>query len=249
MAELGSHQLDASGIFISAMREDKKKVLPLSVTAVGGRHIFPPDRDCEDHVYSTFEYPGLQYYKDIDKREIDDPNKKVVVTYSSINGNAFGGYGEVVMGTTGTLILQEEQETMLFKGDTKSDVTVTKGKGWRAGRRHDRDRAGPTAAATQKGDVSKGYREEIEHFAWAIRNFDEKEFKEKKDAYDKNVRCHPKVAMADAIIALTTNIAMRTEKKVDFKPEWFDIEHDATPEADLVGGAKPNLKKYKQGQA
>ena len=249
MAELGSHQLDASGIFISAMREDKKKVLPLSVTAVGGRHIFPPDRDCEDHVYSTFEYPGLKYYKDIDKREIDDPNKKVVVTYSSINGNAFGGYGEVVMGTAGTLILHQEQETMLFKGDTKSDVTVTKAKDGAPVVDTTGTAPAQKAAATQKGDVSKGYREEIEHFAWAIRNFDEKEFKEKKDAYDKNVRCHPKVAMADAIIALTTNIAMRTEKKVEFNPEWFDIEHDATPEADLVGGPKPNLDKYKQGQA
>ena len=24
----------------------------------------------------------------------EDPNKKIVVTYSSINGNGFGGYGE-----------------------------------------------------------------------------------------------------------------------------------------------------------
>jgi predicted dehydrogenase len=250
MAELGSHQLDASGIFISAMRQDKKKVLPLTVTAVGGRHIFPADRDCEDHVYSIFEYPGLEYYKDFDKREIGDANKKVVVTYSSINGNAFGGYGEVVMGTAGTLILQEEQETMLFKGGAKSDVSVSKGKD--GGPVIDTTGTAPAqqAAAAQKGDVSKGYREEIEHFAWAIRNFDEKEFKEKKSDYDKNVRCHPKVAMADAIIALTTNIAMRTEKKVTFKPEWFDIDHDATPEAELLpDGKKPDVNKYKQGQA
>ncbi|MCU0980201.1 MAG: Gfo/Idh/MocA family oxidoreductase, partial [Pirellulaceae bacterium] len=45
MAELGSHQLDASGIFISALRADGKKAHPLSVHTVGGRHLFPLDRD------------------------------------------------------------------------------------------------------------------------------------------------------------------------------------------------------------
>ena len=61
MAELGSHQLDAASIFISALRQDGKKAHPLSVHAVGGRHIFPVDRDCFDHVYCTFEFPGPAY--------------------------------------------------------------------------------------------------------------------------------------------------------------------------------------------
>ena len=64
------------------------------------------DRDVDDHVYCTFEFPSYGYYKDFDAQEIEDPNKKVVVTYSSINGNGFGGYGETVMGTKGTLILE-----------------------------------------------------------------------------------------------------------------------------------------------
>ena len=61
MAELGSHQLDAASIFISALRNDGKKAHPLSVHAVGGRHIFPVDRDAHDHVYCTFEFPGPGY--------------------------------------------------------------------------------------------------------------------------------------------------------------------------------------------
>ena len=67
MAELGSHQLDASSIFISAQdprRTAEGQVHPLSVTGVGGRHIFPADRDCDDHVYCMFEFPGKGYYKD-----------------------------------------------------------------------------------------------------------------------------------------------------------------------------------------
>ena len=43
-------------------------------------------------------------------------------------------------------------------------------------------------------------------------------------------RCRPKVAMADAVIALTTNIAARQGRRIEFQQEWFDPDHDATPE-------------------
>jgi predicted dehydrogenase len=220
MAELGSHQLDAAGIFITAMREDGEKARPLSVTATGGRYIFPPDRDCEDHVYCTYEYPAPDYQK--------DPNKKVVVTYSSINGNGFGGYGETVMGTKGTLILESEQEYGLYGGsDTKTSVGVKKSK---EGPVLDTTASAAPAlakAALGDGPVSRGYTEEMEHFAWCIRNFD---FEQNKP------KCHPKVALADAVIALTTNIAIRENRRVEFKPEWFDIGSDDTPE-----GEKPDV--------
>ena len=40
MAELGSHQLDAASIFVSALsKEVGKKVHPLTVHAIGGRHL------------------------------------------------------------------------------------------------------------------------------------------------------------------------------------------------------------------
>jgi predicted dehydrogenase len=223
MAELGSHQLDASGIFCTAMRTDGEKALPLSVSAVGGRYIFPLDRDCDDHVYCTYEYPGPTY--------AEDPNKKIVVTYSSINGNGFGGYGETVMGTKGTLILEREQEVLLFKdAATTTSFTVTKGKDGAPAL--DTTASGsPAAAAAKKaldaGPPSRGYTEEMEHFAWCIRNFD---FEHNKP------KCHPKVAMADAIIALTTNIAIRDGQRIEFKPEWFDINNDETPE-----GVKPSV--------
>src|SRR5690606_2121578 len=80
MAELGSHQLDASSIFISADHNTGRKVKPLSVTGVGGRHIFPADRDCDDHVYCTFEFPAKGYYKDEESHEVADKDRKTVVT-------------------------------------------------------------------------------------------------------------------------------------------------------------------------
>ncbi|MCI0642573.1 MAG: Gfo/Idh/MocA family oxidoreductase, partial [Gemmataceae bacterium] len=92
MAELGSHQLDACSIFLG-----KKK--PLSVQAVGGKHFYQDDREVEDHVYCTYEFPGANYVPTRPLRRSDgtcDYNDMVVVTYSSINTNAFEPYGECV---------------------------------------------------------------------------------------------------------------------------------------------------------
>jgi hypothetical protein len=160
-----------------------------------------------------YEYPGPKYE--------EDPNKKIVVTYSSLNGSPFGDYGECVMGTDRTLVLSREQEAMLFDNAgpstkinvSKGDVldTTASGGGAAAGK-----------AAMEAGPISRGYTEEQEHWAWCIRNPSE-----------ENVpRCHPKVALADAVIALTTNIAIRNPEhsRIEFKREWFDIDSDETPE-------------------
>ncbi len=211
MAELGSHQLDAASIFISALRDDGKKVHPLSVTGVGGRHIFPPDRDAADHVYCNFEFPAPDY--------ASDPNKKIVVTYSSINGNGFGGYGEIVMGTKGTLVIDREKEVELYRKDAPTTVQADKA----AGPVLDTTESGAYAAAETKaasGPVSRGYTEEIEHWAWCIRNPDP----------TNQPRCGPKVALADAVIALVANQAINQQRRYNFDPAWFDPTDDATPE-------------------
>lgn len=256
MAELGSHQLDAAGIFVSALRKDKKKAHPLTVHAVGGRYLFPSDRDAEDHVCCIYEFPGPQYdpefpfgYKDPvnnvpdPKTGVlgynDDPNKKVVVMYSTINGNGFGGYGETVMGTKGTLVLAREQEVMLYAGsDTSSNVSVNAGKG---GPTMDTQASGGAAAvskAAATGKVSRGYTEEIEHWAWCIRNRDP----------ENKPRCKPEVALGDAVIALTTNVALRRANEnqggyVKFDDAWYDISKDETPDGSVVADEYAKLVK------
>jgi predicted dehydrogenase len=224
MAELGSHQLDAAGIFISALGEDGQKALPLTVSAAGMRSLFPLDRDCEDHVYCVYEFPGPQYES--------DPNKKIGVVYTSINGNGFGGYGEVVLGTKGTLILEREQDVMLFSNSAPTTTKISVAQGGK-GPTLDTTESGGDAVATGKkaleGPVSRGYTEELEHWAWCVRNPDPKNLP----------RCHPKVALGDAVIALTTNIAMRENRRIEFKKEWFEIDNDETPE-----GVKPDLGRY-----
>ena len=74
--------------------------------------MFPPDRDVEDHVYCLIEFPAPGY----DAKDPFASRKKIGVQYASINGNGFGGYGEIVFGTKGTLILEKEQELSIIKG-------------------------------------------------------------------------------------------------------------------------------------
>ncbi len=229
MAELGSHQLDAAGIFVHAAHKrenpDAAKPHPLNVAAVGNRPLFPPDRDCEDHVYCVIEFPAPGY----DAKDPFASRKKIGVQYSSINGNGFGGYGEIVFGTKGTLILDKEQDMQIIQGPASpSSVKVTSGSG---GPTMDTQASGaPKAVAKSAGGgpkVSRGYTEEIEHWAWCIRHPDPK----------NQPRCSPKSAMADAVIALVTNMAAKAGERTAFKEEWFDIHSDETPE-----GIPPSVK-------
>jgi predicted dehydrogenase len=254
MGELGSHQLDAATIFCSALRTDGKKAHPLTVHAVGGRHLFPADRDSDDHVYCTYEFPGPEYNEkfDLGYRQPgglkgvpsydQDPNKKIVVTYSSINGNGYGGYGEVVMGTKGTLVLEKEQEVMLYaKSDTSAAAGVkAAGGGYALDTQASGGASAPVSkAAAAAGSVSRGYTEEIEHWAYCIRN----------NSPENQPRCYPKVAMADAIISLTTNVALKKAARgepgyMKFEESWFDIDSDDTPDGSSVAEEMQRLKEY-----
>ena len=122
MAELGSHQLDAASIFISAMHNGVKQH-PLNVVAAADRPLFPADRDVEDHVFCVIEFPAPGY----DPKDPIASRKKISVQYSSINGNSFGGYGEIVYGTKAALILDEEQEAMLQPNGSPHGTTKVSG--------------------------------------------------------------------------------------------------------------------------
>ena len=258
MAELGSHQLDAATIFLSALRQDGKKAHPLSVSAVGGRHMFPNDRDVDDHVYCMFEFPGpeydpkfgVNYYDPVEnypnpRGEVEgynqDPNKKVVVTYSTINGNGFGGYGEVVLGTKGTLILETEKNVYLYKdSNTTAKVGVKKDGDMAAmDTQASGSVAAPVAQAADSGPVSRGYNEEIEHWAYCIRN----------PSPENRPRCYPEVAMGDAVIALTTNVAIKNGHQgkgghIQFDPEWFERDSDETPDGSNVEAELQAMKDW-----
>jgi predicted dehydrogenase len=236
MAELGSHQLDAASIFLG-------KVKPIACQGYGGKNFYgvkgigspdqqADDRDIDDHVYMTFEFPGPHY--------AEDQNDVCIVTYSSISTNRMEPYGETVFGSRATLIMKEELEAMLFK-----EASPTTGSGGPDQRLYvlegndgqpvlaASDSTGPTrqAMVADVGKVSRGYTEEMEHFCYCVRN---KIFAKPDDG---GLRCPGEQGMKDAIMALTSNLAMKHKKRIVFKDEWFDPDNDAVPEEDpeIVG--------------
>ncbi|VTS04288.1 Gfo/Idh/MocA family protein [Tuwongella immobilis] len=237
MAELGSHQLDACSIFLG-------KVHPIAVTGYGGRLFFGPgknDRDIDDHIFLTFEFPGKNY--------ANDKNDVVVVSYSSISTNGFEAYGECVMGSRGTLVVEAEQSAMLYmernptaKGggaprSTNVSVTTQASNKPALESSSTWGPAAPTAAAGSSGGgaataaagpISRGYKEEMEDFAYCIRRWNDGMSSDRRIT-----RCPGKVAMADAIIAFTANLAMKRKQRIEFQEGWFDPKNfDSVPEKD-----------------
>ncbi len=239
MAELGSHQMDAASIFLG-------KVHPLAVQGYGGRNFYgvnweedvdgekktkgvgpesawQDNRDIDDQIFVTFEFPGRHY----DKNDHDVS----IVTYSSMNTNRWEPYGEAVFGSRGTIVMKTEKEALLYKEASKDSPGGVEQRIWVVNNQaggpilDSYETSAPSAAANNAqagmGDkISRGYREEMEHFCYCIRTG--------KD----ELRCNGHVAMADAIMALTANLAMSTKKRIEFKDEWFDASSDACPESD-----------------
>jgi predicted dehydrogenase len=260
MAELGSHQLDASSIILGHVK-------PLAVQGVGGKFFYGPeknDRESDDGVFVTYEFPGRGYYRRDDhghlvlkggKPVLQDKDDVVVVTYSSFNTNSFEKYGECVMGSRGTMVIEEEKDVYLFKEpepgkansggrDTKVTVSTLDPKKpameatstWGGGGGAAISKA-PGAAAWDS--AVRGYRTEMEHFAYCVRKWQERGGKvdyTKDPETGKLVhadilpRCHGEVAMGDAILALTANMAMDRKQRIVFEDAWFDPDSAEVPE-------------------
>jgi predicted dehydrogenase len=217
MAELGSHQLDACSIFLG-------KKHPIAVTGVGGTYFYTDGREVDDHVFTIFEFPG------------NTEKERVIVTYSSINTNAFDGYGEMVMGSKGTMIVSQEKEILLYKeagnpatSRTTSVSVETAGK--KPALETSPSTAGPSAATAlgslATADPSRGYREELEHFAYCIRHGNHSDYYADEQHLP---RCRGEVALADAVIALSSNIAMRQNRRIEFDPRWFEYRSPEVPD-------------------
>ncbi len=237
MAELGSHQLDACSIFLG-------KKHPVAVTGFGGTYYYEDNREVDDHVFVNFEFPNT-----VNDRGLPADDGRVVVSYSSITTNAFEKYGEMVMGTYGTMIVEQEFDIYLYKendrnrpgsgGGPSTAVKIEKS-GGKAVLDTSPSAIGPTPAAAlgsmASGDgypPSRGYREELEHFAFCVRHGNESNYYDvigTEDEYKYLPRCRGEVALADAVVALTSNLAMRRKQRIEFDPAWFDYESNEVPE-------------------
>ena len=247
MGELGSHQMDAASIFLG-------KKHPIAVQGYGGTNFYgipgvgpkdkwADDREIYDQIFVTYEFPGAEY-KPNDPVFGDD---RCVVTYSGITTNKFEPYGELVYGSRGTLIMKAEKEALLYKEQGGGSAG---GPDYRAEQRlwvvNAGDAGGPAldsyettapvsgsaARSTLPEDISRGYREEMEHFCYLIRE-------QAGDYYpggnpvapeDGGLRCNGEIGMADAIMAHVANMAMRYGIRIPFEDAWFDWRSDETPE-------------------
>ncbi|MFO1091750.1 MAG: Gfo/Idh/MocA family oxidoreductase [Planctomycetaceae bacterium] len=242
MAELGSHQMDAASIFLG-------HVHPLAVNGYGGKNFYgvkglgtedkqTDPRDIDDHIYVTFEFPGKHFE--------EDNHDVCIVTYSSINTNKFEPYGELVYGSRGTLFMKTEKEGLLWKEEGRGSEgggpdqrlwVVSGASGGPVLNAYETSSGAAKSASNDGGwgeNISRGYTEEMEHFCWAIREYKDQYYRDGQEISreEGGLRCNGVVAMADAIMAHTANLAMKHRKRIEFKPEWFDPGSDAAPETD-----------------
>ncbi|HEX3316243.1 MAG TPA: Gfo/Idh/MocA family oxidoreductase [Gemmataceae bacterium] len=233
MVELGSHQLDACSIFLG-------KKHPIAVSGVGGKNFYQDERECEDNIYCTFEFPGAHYEPGHPHYGPDGKtiyNDIVNVTYSSISNNAFEAYGECVMGSKGTMVTEREQAVYLYGGAGRSTEVTANASGGRPAIEASSSTAPIEKRAQEVGagsigpTVSYGYTEELTHMAYCIKNREAGLANPEDPRYKP--RCDGRAAMADAIIALTANQAMRRNQRIVFKSEWFDASKPDVPDPDM----------------
>jgi hypothetical protein len=166
----------------------------------------------------------------------------VVVTYSSINTNDFEPYGECVMGSNGTLVTEREERAMLWgtvgrstavgvanANTSQPAITTSASEGGGAA-----TALAIGAASVGHGPPSKGYREEMEHFAYIIRM-------REQGVTNLQPRCDGTAAMGDAIMALVANKAMKTHQRIVFEDGWFDVASNAVPDGTAVSDRPRDL--------
>ena len=135
------------------------------------------------------------------------------------------------MGTKGTLVLEREQEVMLYKRFV--DLVSRDGQsGQAAGRRWTPRPAAAAAAVCQSGRRRAGQpRLHRGNRALGLVH--------PQPRPENQPRCSPEVALGDAVIALATNVAIRRANQgqsgyVEFKDPWYDINSDETPDGSSI---------------
>jgi predicted dehydrogenase len=196
VAELGGHQISTANLFLDSS--------PTAVLGSGGIYRFK-DREVNDHVFVTLEYPGGR-----------------TVTFSSIESYDFDNITEVFMGTRGTLIIGREGEVLLYgdKGDSidvstgapesqPAQVEVTPRTGGavlQASESRLADARGPGGGTAREvgaaGDRLLPYRLEIATFCSAIRT-------------GARLRCGVNMAFKTTVACLAANEAIDKKTRVD----------------------------------
>jgi predicted dehydrogenase len=223
-AEVVSQQIDAANMFIAAAHEGTMQY-PLNIVAAANRPMKGAPGDVADHISCILEYPAIDW----EENDSIKSRKRIGVQCAVVNGNGYGGYGEIAYGERLAVILEKEKDWSVAKSSSGVKTSVKAGKG--GGPTLDTQASAGGAATKAKGDYSRGYVEELEHWAWCIRH----------RSSENQSRANAEVGLANAVTALAAKESARQGhgKTVDFDPDWFNIDSDATLE-----GKKPDLKRY-----
>jgi predicted dehydrogenase len=233
MAHLGSQLVDASALFLATVRGPKgDEIYPLSVAGSAGQVLPESLGDMDDHAYCVLEFPIEGYVE----KGPPKTRKKIGFQFAVTKGNDFDGYGETILGTEGTLVLEREQEAILYKvaatttklrvvkrvkidKDTKKETPMAPGLD---PRESGDEESGAVARAALLG-ADPGFAAELEHWAWCVR----------KASAENQPRCGAKQALSNAVIALTAGLAAKQGVRIDFKKSWFDATSKDTPEESM----------------
>ena len=138
------------------------------------------------------------------------------------------------------MIVEPEKEILLYKeaGNAATSrltsITVETGR-QQAGDRDQPEPGRPVAATSLGGlataDPSRGYREELEHFAYCVRHGNASNYHDDKE---HQPRCRGEVALADAVIALTSNLAMKQKRRIEFDPSGSTTSPTRPPKAPAI---------------
>jgi predicted dehydrogenase len=203
IVDLGSHQIDIFSWFLEAR--------PRAVMASGGTDYYGADHEWYDTVMAVYEYAT--------------PSGVVRAFYQTLTTNGFGGYYEVFMGDQGTLQISESaglgrvyrdeanapdwdpwvkrgmltepiQEKPAAQGDAVLDV---------------RESSGPPSYYGIPVKLAKKYHQpHLENFFDAVRG-------------KAKLNCPAEIGYETAVMVLKVNEAVQTGKRMEFKPEDFQI--------------------------
>ncbi len=197
ICDLGSHQIDIFNWWLRAA--------PSAVTAMGGTNYYP-DWNWWDSVIAVYEY--------------DTPNGKAIGQYDVLNTTSFGGFYEVFMGDMGTMKISEDAKIGQVYREAHAQKTEWEDQADKV------ESMGKKAIELKVGETRKtegGQVERVEHnvdkpvhtyhlenFFGAIRG-------------ENELTCPGEIGYETAVTVLKTNEAVRSGKKVTYKPEEFKV--------------------------
>jgi len=234
VAELGSQLFDVAALFVAAMpNHDPQRPYPLSVAGAGSQTLRQAQGDIDDHVHCIFEY-AIQGYV-VAKEVPPKARKKIALQFDMILGSDFDGYGEIVLGRQGSLVLEDEQRPMLFHTtDVDKSLRVVEKKN---------AKGVPAIAVPKDGKADEeseargmqalhgadaGFAAELENWACCCKPGTRERVADGKSK--SKLGSDAQAGVYTTVLTVAATNAVRLQTRVDFKDAWFDVKSDETPD-------------------